>query len=74
VFLYVFSVGKRVLTVMYLQEPKLDIMKQVYGGREEKELHDLFLKHSLPQKVCNDILKIVSDVSTTPINYDICIL
>jgi hypothetical protein len=49
-------------------------MKKVYECREEKELHDLFLKHSLPQKVCNDILKIVSDVSTTPINYDICIL
>ena len=35
----------------------------VYSCREEKELHDIFLKHNLPQQVCNDLLKVISDVS-----------
>lgn len=38
-------------------------MMDVYSSREEKELHDIFLKHNLPQQVCNDLLKVVSDVS-----------
>ena len=38
-------------------------MMDVYSCREEKELHDIFLKHNLPQQVCNDLLKVVSDVS-----------
>ena len=47
----------------FAQVSKADRMKDVYSCREEKELHDLFLKHNVPQKVCNDIFKIVTDVS-----------
>ena len=38
-------------------------MADIYSSREEKELHDIFLKHNLPQQVCNDLLKVLSDVS-----------
>ena len=56
----------------YEQVSKEERMKDLYSCRDEKELHDVFLAHNLSQKACNDILKIIKDVSTTLIM--VCII
>ena len=55
----------------YEQVSKEERMKDVYSCRDEKELHNVFLAHNLSQKACNDILKIVKDVSTTLIMFEV---